>query len=124
MDTQRVLERYTRVAPQYDRVISFWTGVTFFPIECYWREAVAPMNVGEGDMMLGIGCGTGLNLPYHPQGVHVVGVDLSPRMLRRAATTGPALRTASLTGWPAENQKCWSGRSDSNRRPPEPHSGA
>ena len=37
-----------------------------------------------GDRMLEIGVGTGKNLRYHPVGARVVGVDLSPKMLRRA----------------------------------------
>src|SRR3972149_6499064 len=31
------------------------------------------------------GVGTGKNIPYHPEGSRSVAVDLSPRMLRRAA---------------------------------------
>ena len=38
----------------------------------------------SGDRILEVGTGTGKNLSHHPVGARVVGVDLSPGMLRRA----------------------------------------
>jgi ubiquinone/menaquinone biosynthesis C-methylase UbiE len=34
--------------------------------------------------VLEIGVGTGKNIPYYPEGVHVTAIDLSPGMLKRA----------------------------------------
>jgi ubiquinone/menaquinone biosynthesis C-methylase UbiE len=42
-----------------------------------------------GGTVLEVGVGTGRNLPYHPGDARVVAIDLSPRMLRRAAGKGP-----------------------------------
>lgn len=38
-----------------------------------------------GERLLEIGVGTGKNLSYHPEGSRSVAIDLSPRMLERAA---------------------------------------
>jgi ubiquinone/menaquinone biosynthesis C-methylase UbiE len=38
-----------------------------------------------GERLLEIGVGTGKNLAYHPEGARAVAIDLSPRMLERAA---------------------------------------
>lgn len=78
--TSQTKERYDRQAGLYD----FWEA----PIELLafrrlrrrlWRE------VGRKSV-LEIGVGTGKNLPYHPEGARSVAVDISPRMLRKAAT--------------------------------------
>lgn len=39
----------------------------------------------EGQMILEVGAGTGKNFRHHPTGARVVALDLSPKMLRRAA---------------------------------------
>jgi ubiquinone/menaquinone biosynthesis C-methylase UbiE len=39
----------------------------------------------DGAVVLEIGVGTGKNLPYHPDEARTVALDISPRMLRRAA---------------------------------------
>lgn len=43
-----------------------------------WREA-------SGALALEVGVGTGKNMPYHPEGTRMVAVDISHRMLHRAA---------------------------------------
>ncbi len=42
-----------------------------------WREV-------QGPRVLEIGVGTGKNIPYYPDDVHVTGIDLSEKMLARA----------------------------------------
>lgn len=46
--------------------------------------------------ILEVGVGTGMNLEHYPPGVHVTGIDISPRMLararRRAASAGTDVR--------------------------------
>lgn len=37
--------------------------------------------------VLDVACGTGVNFPYLPQGVELVGIDASPEMLRKARET-------------------------------------
>jgi phosphatidylethanolamine/phosphatidyl-N-methylethanolamine N-methyltransferase len=75
--TAKTQARYDRIAPIYDlmellpeRRFSAWR-------ERLWAE------VPEG-RVLEVGVGTGKNLPYHPPGVEVVGIDISQRMLQRA----------------------------------------
>jgi ubiquinone/menaquinone biosynthesis C-methylase UbiE len=50
-------------------------------------------DVGGGTT-LEVGVGTGKNMPYHPRGERIVAVDLSPRMLRRAASRARRLGRA------------------------------
>ncbi len=84
-----VAERYTEVAPRYDRLASFWSKAAFFPIERYRRRAVAAMKVGRGDTVLEIGCGTGLNFRYiqkrigGPEG-RLIALDYTPAMIDQA----------------------------------------
>lgn len=47
----------------------------------------------EGDL-LDAGVGTGRNFPFYPSGTSVVGIDLSPAMLKRARKRKDALGTA------------------------------
>lgn len=50
------------------------------------RVALARGIDAEARWLLEVGVGTGLALQYYPQSVHIVGVDLSDDMLRRAAS--------------------------------------
>ncbi len=68
--------RYDRIAPVPDLVESVLEGV-FKP----WREKLWSCAQGE---ILEVGVGTGKNLPYHPRGTKVTGIDLSDQMLARA----------------------------------------
>lgn len=47
-----------------------------------WRRAL--WDQAQGPRILEIGVGTGVNFPYYPNGVRVVAIDLSPRLLGRA----------------------------------------
>jgi demethylmenaquinone methyltransferase/2-methoxy-6-polyprenyl-1,4-benzoquinol methylase len=89
MDKEKTLARYTKVAPRYDAVVSISAKVGFFPIERYRRQAVEAMNVGEGDTVLEIGCGTGANFPYIQERIgpsgRLITLDYTPGMLEQAA---------------------------------------
>ena len=56
-------------------------------------EAMRAAGASPGARILEVGFGTGLTLPHYPEGVDVVGVDLSGPMLRegleRAARCRP-----------------------------------
>jgi phosphatidylethanolamine/phosphatidyl-N-methylethanolamine N-methyltransferase len=48
------------------------------------ERAIHHMNIGDSDLVLDLGIGTGVSLNYNPQRGHIVGVDLSAGMLREA----------------------------------------
>ncbi len=48
------------------------------------EQAIAKMDLNEGEWLLDIGIGTGLSLPLYPRDLHVVGLDISEGMLGRA----------------------------------------
>ena len=84
-ETRLTQSRYDRQAALYD--------LKEIPVEVLgfkrfrkllWR-AVEPGRVLE------IGVGTGKNLPHHPDGSRMVAVDISPRMLSRAAAKAQRL---------------------------------
>ncbi|MEH6823460.1 MAG: class I SAM-dependent methyltransferase [Motiliproteus sp.] len=76
--------RYTLYAPVYDWAASLLGGAR--------RLAIAQLAPQAGEKILLLGCGTGLDLEYFPQGVEIVAVDLTPAMVertrRRAQTLG------------------------------------
>jgi ubiquinone/menaquinone biosynthesis C-methylase UbiE len=79
-----VLERYQRIAPFYD--------LLDWPFE-HWRYRTMRPLLFEGlsGRILDAGVGTGRNLPFYPDGVDVVGIDISPRMLACAERRRNAL---------------------------------
>ncbi len=84
-DTERVRRHYDRNAASYDQLIDPFERVLFGG----GREWVCSRAQGE---VLEIAAGTGRNLPFYPEGVRLVGVELSPGMLeiarRRAQELG------------------------------------
>jgi ubiquinone/menaquinone biosynthesis C-methylase UbiE len=72
-------KRYDRQAGFYDLMEAPWEILIYRGLR---RRLWAGVR---GATLLEVGVGTGRNLPYHPGGTRVVAVDLSPRMLRRAA---------------------------------------
>ncbi len=83
--TERVRRHYDRRAEDYDRLIAPFERVLFGA----GREGVCSRARGE---VLEIAVGTGRNLSFYPAGVHLTGIELSPRMLeiarRRACESG------------------------------------
>lgn len=85
-------QRYTLVAPLYDVVSLEW------PVYRSGRVIGIPLlGLSEGDTVLDVGCGTGLNFPLLLEAVgsrgHIVGVDRSSQMLDTARRRLP--RTAA-----------------------------
>jgi ubiquinone/menaquinone biosynthesis C-methylase UbiE len=73
--TQR---RYDRQAPWYD--------LNDMPMELFARRLRRRLwaNV-DGGRLLEVGVGTGRNLPYHPPQREVTAIDISPKLLAKAA---------------------------------------
>ena len=78
-DTRVTQGRYDRQAGLFDFIEAPVEFLAFRSLrKRLWSEVRA-------DRLLEIGVGTGKNLAYHPQGARSVAIDLSPRMLERAA---------------------------------------
>ncbi len=74
-ENRRIKLQYARIAGSYDLVDRLIPG--------YWRAKATGFAEGR---VLEAGVGTGLNLPYYTDGCQeIVGIDLSPPMLERAA---------------------------------------
>lgn len=73
---------YRLWAPVYDATV----GHVFLPGR---KQALRLLDLKPGERVLLVGVGTGADLPLLPEGVDVVGVDLSPEMLRRARSRLP-----------------------------------
>jgi demethylmenaquinone methyltransferase/2-methoxy-6-polyprenyl-1,4-benzoquinol methylase len=72
-----VLEKYQRIAPFYD--------LLDLPFEYRRYRAIRPLLwQGLSGRLLEAGVGTGRNIPFHPAGADVIGIDLSPKMLALA----------------------------------------
>lgn len=72
------LERYQRIASLYD--------LLDLPFEYGRYRRIRPLLFqGVSGRILDAGVGTGRNIPFYPPDSQVVGIDLSPAMLARAA---------------------------------------
>jgi ubiquinone/menaquinone biosynthesis C-methylase UbiE len=70
--------RYQRIAPVYDLLdLPFEYG--------RYRKFRPQLFAGLSGSILDAGVGTGRNFPFYPPGATVMGIDLSPAMLARAA---------------------------------------
>ncbi len=70
--------RYQRIAPFYD--------LLDLPFEYGRYRKIRPqLFAGLSGLILDAGVGTGRNFPFYPAGARIVGIDLSPAMLARAA---------------------------------------
>lgn len=84
---QEVREVYRKRAKWYDVTANLYY-VLGFREQAYRRKAVQLLNLQEGDTVVEIGCGTGLNFPLiqHSigRGGKIIGVDLTSEMLDQA----------------------------------------
>lgn len=75
--TEKTRARYQRIAPYYDTMELMAEGSV-----SEWREQL--WSLVEGPRVLEVGVGTGKNMPYYPEDVHVTAIDLTPGMMERA----------------------------------------
>lgn len=94
--TRTARARYDRIAAVYDAFEGVMEGLA------YRRWRTLAWQHAEDDRILEIGVGTGKNLPYHPRDRHVVAMDLSRRMMRRAVQKGRGRRTLSFVQMDAQ----------------------
>jgi phosphatidylethanolamine/phosphatidyl-N-methylethanolamine N-methyltransferase len=78
IEDAHVVAAYARWAPIYDSVFGLYTRAVS-------RMAVAEINKLPAGRVLEIGVGTGISLPHYDAKHRLVGIDLSPDMLARAA---------------------------------------
>jgi phosphatidylethanolamine/phosphatidyl-N-methylethanolamine N-methyltransferase len=75
--------RYTLYAPIYDLVAR--------RINAGRRRALELLAPREGERLLIVGCGTGLDLELLPRGVQVTAIDITPAMVEKTAARASAL---------------------------------
>jgi ubiquinone/menaquinone biosynthesis C-methylase UbiE len=83
---ERVRRIFEKTAPSYDRTMDVFERLLVGD----GRRWVCSQAEGE---VLEIAVGTGRNLPLYPAGIRLIGVDLSPSMLERAALRARELHT-------------------------------
>ncbi len=77
MDQNSIIKSYKRVSSFYDMTF----GKVFKPGQ---MTVIDKMNCSPSDKVLEIGIGTGLSFQYYPEETKVVGIDISPDMLKLA----------------------------------------
>ena len=92
-DHRAALDQYRRRAAVYDFELAL-----FEPVR---RRAIARLALQPGEVVLDMGCGTGLSLPLLHAGVgeagHVIGVEPSPEMIALAQQRVDSLGTSRIT---------------------------
>src|SRR5690625_201848 len=73
-------KRTELIKKRYDRISSLFD-VMDHMIRSSWRKSLLENLYGN---VLEVGVGTGSNLPYYPENIHVTGIDFSPKMLAKA----------------------------------------
>jgi len=82
-----VKDTYRKRAKNYDFTASLYY-LMDFRINAYRRQAVKALQLQQGDTVVEIGCGTGLNFPIIQEQIgsngRIIGVDLTDAMLEQA----------------------------------------
>lgn len=81
--------RYTLYAPLYDRVVQRF--------EAARAASIQGLALAPGERVLLIGAGTGLDIPYIPDGVDLTATDINEAMLERARSRAAALHRPLTT---------------------------
>ncbi|MBN3884966.1 MAG: methyltransferase domain-containing protein [Nostoc sp.] len=77
MQINQVIETYDQASVDYDAILRRYWHIEREPL-------IASLQLKPGQTVLDAAVGTGLNLSAYPDGVHVVGVDLSHKMMDEA----------------------------------------
>ncbi|MEH2108241.1 class I SAM-dependent methyltransferase [Nostoc sp.] len=77
MQINQVIETYDQASVDYDAILRRYWHIEREPL-------IASLQLKPGQTVLDAAVGTGLNLSAYPEGVHVVGVDLSHKMMDEA----------------------------------------
>ena len=77
MDDKSIIKSYKRVSSFYD----YTFGAVFKPGQ---KKLVSMMECTSTDKVLEIGIGTGTSYSYYPEETSVIGIDISPDMLKKA----------------------------------------
>ncbi|MBH8575583.1 methyltransferase domain-containing protein [Nostocaceae cyanobacterium CENA369] len=77
MQLAKIIETYDRGAADYESIMLRYWNIDRKPL-------IASLQLQPGQIVLDAAAGTGLNFPAYPEGVHVVGIDLSEKMLDEA----------------------------------------
>ena len=84
---RELIDVYRRRARRYDLSANLYY-LMGFREAAYRKQAVAALELDQGDTVVELGCGTGLNFRYLQQAVgpsgRIIGVDLTDRMLEEA----------------------------------------
>lgn len=75
--TKQVRDKYDKKAKSYDKMMGLMDRMMMRK----WRKMLCKNAKG---LVLEAGVGTGANFPYYPEGIKVIGVDFSQRMLEVA----------------------------------------
>ncbi len=67
--------RYTIYTPIYDGIAGIFKASR--------RKSIDPLNIKEGDKVLIVGAGTGLDLEFLPAGCQVIATDITPSMVKK-----------------------------------------
>lgn len=87
-------EELLRKQKTYDRISRLYD-ILDLPFEHgRYKPLRRAMFEGVGGTLLDAGVGTGRNFPFYPSGSRVIGIDLSPAMLKRARQRRDALGAA------------------------------
>jgi len=85
-DRSRALSKYLRLASRYDRIVA--TGGRLIGFDAARRAAVERLALEPGDVVIDVGCGTGLSFAVVEErigpGGKLVGIEQSPEMLAEA----------------------------------------
>ncbi len=96
LSKQETRDLYRKRAKRYDHAMWIYR-LAGFRVDKYRRDTVASLSLEPGDVVIDIGCGTGLNFPFLEHAVgesgRITGVDLTDAMLDQARDR---VRTA---GW-------------------------
>jgi phosphatidylethanolamine/phosphatidyl-N-methylethanolamine N-methyltransferase len=77
MQIHQVIETYDQGSGDYDAIMKRYWHIERQPL-------IDSLQLKPGQTVLDAAVGTGLNLSAYPEGVHVVGIDLSEKMMDEA----------------------------------------